>query len=219
MPDCVDQPRCRCDLDAWVAVVGAGVALGDLFGRIWIIVDRATRRPGSRPLRRSAWFLVATLSGVKRSVSSEERVRAGAEWEARIAGARTVAEFNDLRSENDSVPGALTLRLALHQPSGRWLIELWMVRGYVEPEDLRAFAETVLRAVDAGQAVATRFESVPCSGDWMFVCVDVCREAGQLSLLAQVLDGSCGSLELERIYSDPSELIDGARALLAALDE
>jgi hypothetical protein len=29
----------------WVAVAGAGVALGNLFGRIWIIVDRATRRP------------------------------------------------------------------------------------------------------------------------------------------------------------------------------
>ncbi|MEU6580122.1 hypothetical protein [Nocardia sp. NPDC046763] len=87
---------------------------------------------------------------------------------------------------------------------GLFLVELWIIiRGYVDPGDVRAFAEAIVAEADSGRDFETSFRMIPYRGDAVWGHPTAYREAGGHPclpclpcLFAQILDDSCGSVEL-----------------------
>ncbi|MFE3952786.1 hypothetical protein ACFXPS_01215 [Nocardia sp. NPDC059091] len=72
---------------------------------------------------------------------------------------------------------------------------------------------------DSGRDFETFFDPFPYRGDRMWDHLTAYRgRRWSPCLLAQILDGSCGSVESERAYPDPAELVTGARNQFDALD-
>ncbi|MFI6996621.1 hypothetical protein [Nocardia sp. NPDC050175] len=108
--------------------------------------------------------------------TQQQRAQGRAEWQAQFDTALKIAEFTDLVTENDAVPGRYRATVSLHRPSGKWLIDLWPVQGYLNAEELRDFAEAVIAAVRSGQDFTTEFQSRCRHQDPFFVSIGAERE-------------------------------------------